>query len=146
MKRYIIRSLMVAALISLVVIAAGTPTAQAEDFDTWEFSATQAVPLSSSTGVAQITGTIHCSDYGSGDMWGELRQNAGRKSIIKAYIYTGLECHSKPTQWSVSVVADNSKFVPGKATVLATVCMYGTIQRDVCRDLRAAVRIKKSKD
>jgi hypothetical protein len=78
-------------------------------------------------------------------MWGELRQSAGRKSIIKGYIYIGLECYSEPTQWSVDVISDNGKFVPGKATVLAATCMYGTIQGDVCRDTRAAVRIKRSK-
>jgi hypothetical protein len=145
MNRHITRSLIVVVLMALVFIVVGAPAARAEDFDILEFSVNQAVPLNSSIGVAQITGTVHCSDYGSGEMWGELRQSVGRKYIIKGYFYTGFECYSESTQWSVDVVGDNGNFAPGKATVLATACVWGTIQGDVCSDARSAVRIKKSR-
>ena len=68
------------------------------------------------TGEATISGTISCTRAaGFGDVSVTLRQSLGRFTI-HGFGFDSPVCEPTPTDWFASVVGDNGKFAPGKAT------------------------------
>jgi Family of unknown function (DUF6299) len=98
--------------------------------------------VNTKTGEATVTGSITCSAATS-DVFVDLnlRQSVGRFTI-HGFGGAGAECGPTPTAWVATIVGDNGKFGPGKATadVSAFACDPFT-----CGDafVSAAVRLRK---
>jgi hypothetical protein len=72
------------------------------------------------TGEATISGTIACSrtaDFGEVDV--TIRQSIGRFTI-HGFGFAAPECGPTPTDWFASVVGENGKFGPGRASAEAS--------------------------
>ena len=75
-----------------------------------------------SKGVATIGGELTCSSPAWVDLFGELRQRAGRL-IVQGYFYDSLWCDGQAS-WSAAVVGENGLFKAGKADVSASAFAY----------------------
>jgi hypothetical protein len=72
--------------------------------------------VNSKTGEATITGTVRCSAATSdASVDAELRDPVGRFTI-HGFGGSGIECGTDPTPWSITIVGDNGRFGPGRAT------------------------------
>jgi hypothetical protein len=94
------------------------------------------------TGEATISGTVSCNHAAdSGDVEVSLRESLGRFTI-HGFGVAGPSCGPTPTPWFATVVGDNGKFGPGKATadVSAFACDFiGCADASVT----ASVRLRK---
>lgn len=94
------------------------------------------------TGEATISGTISCSRTADfGDVSVSLRQPIGRFAI-RGFGFASPACEPTPTDWFVSVLGENGKFGPGRATadVSAFACDATSCGED---SVVASVRLRK---
>ncbi len=72
--------------------------------------------VNTKTGEATITGTVTCSTATSdAAVDAELREPLGRFTI-RGFGGSGSECGPEPVAWTMTIVGDNGRFGPGRAT------------------------------
>jgi hypothetical protein len=76
------------------------------------------VTLGVERGTATLTGTVTCSNEGSGYVTGTLRQRQGL-NIARGDFYVEFTCGPTPTTWSTTVDTGNRALVPKRAQVEA---------------------------
>jgi hypothetical protein len=69
------------------------------------------------SGTATISGTIQCAETLQVGLSGELRQRAGRFTVIHGGFFQDLQCSPPSIPWSATVVGENGPFGAGPASV-----------------------------
>lgn len=92
------------------------------------------------TGTAMLSGTVTCSRPAFVELFGNLRQRAGRV-IIQGFFGTFLECDGT-TLWSVEVPGENGLFVGGKASVSMDAFAFSEDGEFVSAFLERDIRLK----
>ena len=67
-------------------------------------------------GTATISGTVRCSETSGVDLSGELRQRAGRFTVIVGSFSQSMGCSPSPTPWSATISGGNAPFGSGRAS------------------------------
>jgi hypothetical protein len=75
------------------------------------------------SGKATVSGTVRCSESSFVEISGELRQRAGRFTVIHGGFSQSMPCSPPSVPWSATVVGDNGPFGSGAAS--ANVFTYG---------------------
>lgn len=92
------------------------------------------------TGVATISGTYTCTDADSFYVFGEVRENVGRFTILGSFEFFDFgTCDGAPHSWSASVIPQNGKFAGGKAVTVAFALACGPFE---CADGYAEQKVQ----
>jgi hypothetical protein len=67
-------------------------------------------------GTATISGTVRCSETSGVDLSGELRQRAGRFTVIHGGFSQSMPCSPPSVPWSATVTGENGPFGAGPAS------------------------------
>jgi hypothetical protein len=82
------------------------------------------------SGTATISGTVQCNEASFVNLFGELRQRAGRFTVIHGGFGQGLECAPPATSWSATIVGENGPFGAGSASAHISADGCGTANCD----------------
>jgi hypothetical protein len=93
------------------------------------------------TGEVTLVGTVTCAQPSDVEIWGELSQNIGRKTIVTGFFGFFTYCAGPDgTDFSATVTPYANRFTPGTATLLGYAsarscddvgCLYEDIQLDM---------------
>jgi HYR domain-containing protein len=72
------------------------------------------------TGIATISGTVHCSRDIEVDVTGHLEQLFARRVEVTGADSVHVSCRAPATAWGATVTGENGRFGPGAAAVHAT--------------------------
>jgi hypothetical protein len=120
MHRNVLR-LLATMLVMLGLLTLGVAPAVAQEELTVEVTFDQTT-VDPRTGEVTLSGTITCSEPALVDVFGELRQQVGRIFTVRGFVGVFVECPGpEGTTFTVTVTADQGRFVPGPARLTAVV-------------------------
>jgi hypothetical protein len=86
--------------------------------------------VSNIDGTATMRGSVTCTEPTWVTLTGELRQRAGRFTVIHGTFSQTVLCSGQPTLWSARVVGENGPFSSGRATATADASGCGSVNCD----------------
>jgi hypothetical protein len=111
--------LLATMLVMLGLLTLGVTPAVAQQELTVDVTIDQAT-VDPRTGEVTLSGTVTCSEPALVDIFGELRQQVGRIFTVRGFFGVFVECPGpEGTTFSVTVIADQGRFTPGRARLIA---------------------------